>query len=83
MDFAYEIIFMYEGVEARRIGHGLFYPHDGGFNLEHMLWLMTEHYGRPESIQVNMIFGGRNGENETKRIEAPSPKAQRKACVPH
>lgn len=56
MDFIYEIIFETDGRQIRRVSTGQFYPHDGGFNLEHMLWLMTEEHGRPESITVHMEF---------------------------
>lgn len=57
MDFNYEITFYpQQGPEVVRTGRGLFYPHDGGFNLEHMLWLMTEEYGRPSKIEVKMFF---------------------------
>lgn len=56
MDFEYDIIFCLKDREIRRSGKGVFYPHDGGFNLEHMLWLMTEEFGRPTSIKINMEF---------------------------
>lgn len=56
MDFSYTIDFEAEGVSVSRTGRGLFYPHDGGFNLEHMLWAMTEEYGRPTKIEVVMEF---------------------------
>lgn len=56
MDFVYKIIFHSGGQEITREGRGLFYPHDAGFNLEHMLWAMTEEYGRPDTIEVTMEF---------------------------
>lgn len=56
MDFIYTISFEFEGSSVVRSGKGLFYPHDGGFNLEHMLWLMTEEFGRPTKITVEMDF---------------------------
>lgn len=56
MDFIYVITFEFEGQVVTRSGKGLFYPHDGGFNLEHMLWQMTEEFGRPSQIVVEMDF---------------------------
>lgn len=57
MDFNYKIVFHTEdGREVTRLGSGLFYPHDGGFNMEHMLWLMTEEFGRPEKIEISLAF---------------------------
>jgi hypothetical protein len=56
MDFDYEIIFNTPTAEVRQAGVGMFYPHDGGFNLEYMLWLMAEQYGRPTKIEVVMNF---------------------------
>lgn len=56
MDFVYVIAFEVEGQSIVRSGRGVFYPHDGGFNLEHMLWQMTEEFGRPTHINVEMDF---------------------------
>lgn len=56
MDFVYEIQFEVNGMSITRVGRGLFYPSDAAFQLEHMLWLMTEEYGRPTSITVHMHF---------------------------
>lgn len=58
VDFTYVITFEFMGRVVSRSGKGLFYPHDGGFNLEHMLWLMTEEFGRPDHINVDLDFLG-------------------------
>lgn len=58
MDFEYTITFETETAIVGRQGRGLFYPHDGGFNLEHMLWIMTEELGRPVNIKLEMKFTG-------------------------
>lgn len=70
MEFAYVIAFHTQsGKEILRNGKGLFYPHDGGFNLEHMLWQMTEEFGRPTEIEVYCKFTGEEDEKAPKRIE--------------
>lgn len=72
MDFSYVIVFSTQsGKEIVRTGMGLFYPHDGGFNLEHMLWAMTEEFGRPSDIHVYCKFQGESdGQTTPKRIES-------------
>lgn len=56
MDFIYTINFTTNGHVIVRRGRGLFYPHNVGFNIEDMLWQMTEEFGRPEHIDVKMEF---------------------------
>lgn len=56
MRFTYTITFEAMGRVILRSGKGSFYPHNEGFNLEHMLWLMTEEFGRPDCIDVKMDF---------------------------
>lgn len=65
MQFSYIIIFRINNWAIVRAGEGFHYPHDGGFNLEHMLWQMTEEFGRPTGIEVKMSFtGGEDGKTE-------------------
>lgn len=78
MEFAYVIVFhARDGKEIVRTGSGLFYPHEGGFNLEHMLWSIAQEYDiRPEEIEVYMKFRGEtDGEATPKRIESPKAEA--------
>lgn len=56
MDFSYVIVFEADGQTITRTGMGVFYPGNVGFHLEHMLWLMTEEFGRPTAIKVEMDF---------------------------
>lgn len=56
MEFSYVIVFEADGQIINRKGMGRFYPGNVGFHLEHMLWLMTEEFGRPTSISVQMDF---------------------------
>jgi hypothetical protein len=58
MDFDYTITFETGRYTIVRHGRGLFFPHEGDFNHEHnkQLWLMTEKFGRPEHIDVDIRF---------------------------
>lgn len=77
MDFTYEIKFWSEeGGRVTRHGSGMFYPSDVSFQLEHMLWLMAEEFGRPTHIEIIMEFTGEgNGKNTSKRLEGPKAEA--------
>jgi hypothetical protein len=73
VDFSYTILYeSQDGTVIERTGVGQFYPSDNHFQLEHMLWLMAEEFGRPEQIEVKMKFwGDRHVKDAPKRIESP------------
>lgn len=66
MDFLYTITFTTEGCTVTREGRGLFYPSDCAFKIEDMLWKMTEEFGRPAHVNVEMVFF--SADKETKLL---------------
>lgn len=57
MEFVFEILFETERKEVRRIGSGLFYPHDDyNLSFDNLLWRMSEEHGRPEKITIHMVM---------------------------
>lgn len=74
MDFTYSIFFTVGYTTHIRRGRGVFHPSGCTFNLEHMIWLMSEQYGRPDFVNFEMDFiGGKHGE-EPKRLQGPEAK---------